>query len=90
MSADTLECPICFVQIEADDIESHAQICAQKKFDKLTFAEAKRMRVAELREEMRKRGLDATGTKKKMLNRIRHYLERGMYHTRFYNAFSKF
>ena len=49
-----------------------------EEYPPLSFQEAKKMSVNELREEMKKRGLNAEGSKKKILNRVRYYLGRGM------------
>lgn len=51
----------------------------EEELPELTFNEAKKMSVAELREEMKKRGINAKGSKKKLINRIRYYSGRGMY-----------
>ena len=50
----------------------------EQEYPALTWQEAKQMTICVLRQEMEKRGLDATGTKKKLMNRVRYYSGRGM------------
>ena len=52
----------------------------ENEYPELTYDEAKKMGVADLREEMKKRGLNHQGSKKKLVNRIRYYSGRGMVH----------
>ena len=49
-----------------------------EEYPPITFQEAKKMPVSELREEMKKRGLNSEGSKRKLTNRIRYYSGRGM------------
>ena len=51
---------------------------AEQEYPELTLEDAKKMTLSVLREEMKKRGLNSTGTKKKLLNRIRYYKGRGV------------
>lgn len=48
------------------------------EYPPITYDEAKKMQVNDLREEMKKRGLNHQGSKKKLVNRIRYYSGRGM------------
>ena len=45
----------------------------------ITYQQAKSMTISQLREEMIKRGINAKGTKKNLLGRIRYYTGRGMF-----------
>lgn len=50
----------------------------EDEYPPLSYLEAKAMAINKLREELKKRGLNASGTKKKSVNRIKYYATRGM------------
>ena len=59
-----------------DEVSSENE-CTE--YPPISYQEAKTMSVDQLRQEMNKRGLNAIGAKKKLLNRIRFYSGHGLY-----------
>ena len=61
-----------------DKTENAVSSSSDDEYPPLTFNEAKKMQVGELREELKKRGINSIGSKKKLVNRVKYYCGRGM------------